>query len=324
MPRYNSAVEGARFFCALAVIWIHTAESDLGIHLTGPCRIAVPFFTFCLVVFNQQRLESQEEIDPLHSYIYKKFCRLYIPFLVWSVIYLLLRLIKHSFIADHSPLNLDASVFLNGTTHHLWFLPAALLVSAGIYPFAYVSRQLSPFAKKILAWVCLALSILAVLNEFPVPLDVEKNPTSYFLNLVWAIVPTAFAAVAYSLVPVGKHLSALGRLIALAALTGCLVFLLNPPFPVLIPTSGAILLWLLLQFRITGNLSLIMERLGGLSFGIYLVHVAVVEFLQAAFKMGGLPISFNQDLLVASMALVVSIVAVCLGRRSAMLRMIFP
>jgi hypothetical protein len=39
-------------------------------------------------------------------------------------------------------------------------------------------------------------------------------------------------------------------------------------------------------------------------------------------QIGGLPISFNQDLLVASMALVVSIVAVCLGRRSAMLRMI--
>src|SRR6267142_6600505 len=95
----NQTLDAARAIAACALVWIHTAQSSLSrFHVLG--RFGTSFFVLAAVFFLFNRLGSSPP-PPFGTYALKRFRRLYIPFLAWSLIYLLIRDLKRYFV--HEP-----------------------------------------------------------------------------------------------------------------------------------------------------------------------------------------------------------------------------
>ncbi len=63
------------------------------------------------------------------------------PFLTWSVLYLVMRYSKHAIAGGGSPVVWSPAMLTKGSTHHLLFLSFAFLVSLVCYEAAQLSWQ---------------------------------------------------------------------------------------------------------------------------------------------------------------------------------------
>src|SRR3954464_11787048 len=154
-PPRNQTRDAARGLGCLAVIWMHTViDSPQLARSAGLSRFGTPFFTLAAVFFVLTGLSTKASAG-WGAYALQRFKRLYIPFLVWSVIYLLLRTGKRTLLTTDGLVKLDSARLLLGTARHLWFLPFILMACIAIYPLRYVLPRLK-WGRVPLAAVCLA------------------------------------------------------------------------------------------------------------------------------------------------------------------------
>ena len=239
------------------------------------------------------------------------------PFLAWSLVYLLLRCIKHQVLQGGSPVMLGWATFLTGTASHLWFLPFALLVSALICPLGrWLQERQMP--GPLVVGMGVIVGVLVACTPCPVQVDATGNPVTYFFGMSWAALPSAMF---------GFALASLGTLISreaafCAGLTGLLLLFVMPVrfdvpsfFQTLVHNLGGIVLWLLAQVPLPRSASTLFCSLGSLSFGIYLIHLGWVEAGQALFDRMGIEVSLARDLVVVVGSLVASVSCVIVGRR---------
>src|SRR5437867_4519698 len=107
----------------IGVIWVHTViDSPELARAASLTRFGTPFFVLAAIFFLLTGLSTKTSAG-WASYSLQRFRRLYIPFLVWSLIYLLLRIGKRTLITHEGLVRLDSSRLLLGTAWHLWFLP---------------------------------------------------------------------------------------------------------------------------------------------------------------------------------------------------------
>lgn len=316
-------VDGARFLAAVAVIWIHTAESESGRQWVPLCRVAVPFFVASLVGLNMARLLGEPHPETWAAYTKKRFIRLYVPFLLWSLIYLALRVFKHHYQPDGSPIFLGPSSLVNGTAHHLWFLPLAFLLSLLLLPASVLLRRSSKKAAVTGSLLFLFIAITTGLTTCPIHVDPINHPVTYFAGMSWATLPAAFLAL--SLAPWLPAQPGFGVIVA--AWVGVLIvgFLLSftRGHP-LLPGLGGAALWVGAHARMPFPLSNLFAKAGALSFSIYLIHVAFVEGIQAACGRFTLDHSLCVDLMIGAGALVGSVISILLARRIEPLNTLFP
>src|SRR5438128_2483643 len=89
-----AAVDLAKLVAAAAVVWIHVTDCDEAREYLPLWRFAVPFFTCAAVYFVLQKVAS-DPTGRLSSYCAQRARRLYLPFILWSVLYLGIRAVKH-------------------------------------------------------------------------------------------------------------------------------------------------------------------------------------------------------------------------------------
>ncbi|HTD65539.1 MAG TPA: acyltransferase family protein, partial [Candidatus Limnocylindria bacterium] len=175
-----SAVDLAKLAAAAAVVWIHVVSCDASQELLPLCRFAVPFFTCAAVYFLLQKI-SFEKI-PVRDYCLQRARRLYLPFLWWSGVYLAARFLKHAVTGFGSPIVFSPALLLNGTAHHLWFLPFICLASMAtllaVKCLGHPREGREPY------WV-LALAgagMLLARTPCPVIIETKEFPLSYFID----------------------------------------------------------------------------------------------------------------------------------------------
>lgn len=120
-------LDAARLFAAIGIIWVHAAQSDLGLLLYPIGTFGVPFYICIALLFMTRSLTRQPHL-PLARYVGSRFTRVYVPFLAWTAIYVLLAEAKT--ILSHQTFEVPPwTVMYAGGQQHLWFLPYLMVVS---------------------------------------------------------------------------------------------------------------------------------------------------------------------------------------------------
>jgi peptidoglycan/LPS O-acetylase OafA/YrhL len=280
--RDRTTTRAVRFLAAAAVVWAHTIECPevLSQPYSLP-RFAVRFFAAASVVLAVRAAVSPGR-STVAGYATERFRRLYIPFAVWSVIYAAARTVLPGLNPEWYDLRFGWEWVQTGTSYHLWFLPFILIVSIGAYAAAAaMSRVISgpPLWRTAVALGLAVVGIGIAVSPMPESLEghhphhpiLDATPAAIWgLGLAFAIgsdtrrVPRAagflglagFLASAGYLVVAGRE-----RFAENVCGVSILVFCLGCPRAIRVRSLG----WL-----------------GGLSYGVYLNHVLVVEAYQMA------------------------------------------
>lgn len=284
-----ATLDAARFVAAIAIVWLHSPESELLKRFSALSGFAVPFFTMSavLLVFQGAR---RDPTRPLGTYALSRVRRIYVPFLVWTVIYLLIRNLKHAILSHEPIVRPNPSMLLAGSAHHLWFLPFILVLTIVAFAAAkLVARSTSP----AIAWTLAIVLLLAgVLCGRTGP---QWFADWYLLNRTWAASPAiawGFAlAIVYPLLPDALWQNRALSFFGVAIWVGCAA--LSVPFGsrFLLPENLAGLGFFILSLARWTDLQPLVVRLAGLgslAYGVYLSHIMFVEGVQAIAARAGI------------------------------------
>ena len=120
----------------------------------------------------------------LQEYTINRLRRIYLPFLAWSAIYLLFKLVKFAALPDQPNDFPGIEVSWTGTFWHPWFMPFILVVTWCVF---VISRTIIGRSKR--EWIGCAIGLLAgaAIAVSPPPAQVAANRG--FLLLAWQAMP---------------------------------------------------------------------------------------------------------------------------------------
>jgi surface polysaccharide O-acyltransferase-like enzyme len=275
----NGAVDAAKLMAAAAVVWIHVVNCEESHRYIVLGRFAVPFFT-CAAVFFVLEKAFRDNSRPLLEYCAQRARQLYVPFLTWALVYLGIREVKHFFIPGGSPIVLSPAVLLNGTTHHLWFLPFICIVSIAAFAVGRGLRDFDPKHWKWLAIGFVSAGLLLAVGIVPTEVRAAEVPISYFKHQSLDTVPAVFFGVGVFFLFRVITPTTLLRWAMLVIPIACTAWeFFNGGSSVAAHLAGAgLLLFTVLQpnYRWTATLA----PWADLAFVIYLVHVLLIEVLE--------------------------------------------
>ncbi|HXE53322.1 MAG TPA: acyltransferase [Tepidisphaeraceae bacterium] len=182
-------LDAAKFIAAAGVVLVHSAPPEELGWADGAGRFAVPFFGAASVFLLGNSLWRKPD-RPFLEFAANRFTRLYVPFFVWSGIYLALMELKFVILHEHRHVAITAATFVAGSAHHLWFLPSLFFILlAAFVPMRAASRH--PLLNGWLAALLLASGIVAalpVLDDFRL-LHGFGAGTGYLFVLTWSMIP---------------------------------------------------------------------------------------------------------------------------------------
>jgi len=320
-PR-NDWIDLGRLGSALAIIWIHTAESFAGKSFVPLCRFAIPYFVASLVFFALQQ-RTPLTVETFWSSIRKRTIRLYVPFLSWTAVYLILRFVKHWMTGGGSPIDVSPALLLNGSAHHLWFLPFALIVSIVCLLIAYSMPKTTRGIRWASGCAVIVGGLAVALNSAPVEMDAVRHPVSYFLGLAWDATPSVLFAIPLSLWIQSRSPQVPGEvfLILWVAIAGA-NFVIGGN--AVAATASGMSLFVFCWERGSRPTPLFLAYIARFSFGIYLAHVAIIELLQVGARHVGFGITAMSDLVIAALSLFGSVLICVVSHQTRVLRLLFP
>jgi len=316
------AVDLAKLAAAAAVVWIHVTNCDESRDFLALCRFAVPFFTCAAVYFVLQKVSSHH--PPIGSYVLQRARRLYVPFIWWSVIYLAARVANHAVANEGSPIVISPAVLLNGTAHHLWFLPFIAVVS--IITYALAKHFGTPREKNMEWWALgfVGAGLAVAMIPCPVPLRPREFPLSYFIDHAWESFPAAFlGAGLFCILRVTRPHAYVRAAVLIIGLLAIGWDYLEQTHPVAPHVTGASLLFFTMTQQNRGWTSALWPW-AQFAFVIYLVHVLFVEALQTIANRFGTGSSLSADLSIWALAFVVSALIAKGSSRFRFLQPVFP
>jgi len=294
-PPRNQMLDAARGLGCMAVIWVHTViDSPQLARSAGLSRFGTPFFALAAIFFLLTGLSTKASAG-WGSYALQRFKRLYVPFLAWSVIYLLLRTGKRTLLTTDGLVKLDSARLLLGTARHLWFLPFILMACIAIYPLRNVLPRLK-WGRVPLAAAFFTAGVVIALIRCPEIPRVEPYIGRWYMN-AWMFVPAllwgiALAAI-YPLLPRTLKATPLITMVGLTILIGSSIWLWfasQVPFvdtrsvPALPRNLSGFGLLLIALYPWRSSLLLPLAAFGRTTYGIYLVHLLFVDPLQLIAK----------------------------------------
>ena len=304
-------IDLCRGIAAYAVILVHSGDETWGVPIDQSAisfrllfYFAVPFFLAASFYFMMRKPKAASSPDFWKS----KFERIVIPYLIWSGIYLLLRIIFFS--KSNQPDRLNqlfqdplAIAFCGGASFHLYFLPLLLAGSTLILAASYFSD--SRFTTNVLVFFCLvsiaihellmvsgngfklgsSIAFQGVLGMLSLNVDAYPPIKLLLVYVYWILLclPYFFAAIILN-----RFFSKRGfSLLSFQAVIPILViFLIADIFGSrflpgtmkdLIIAYSLLLLGICISQRIDEN-NRIIWNLGMCSFGIYLIHPILMNF----------------------------------------------
>lgn len=180
-------IDLCRGLAAFAVILVHSGDSSWGIPISNLAiqfrhsfYFAVPFFLATSLYFT-----IQKDLSNFSWYFWqKRLKRIVVPYLVWSVFYLISKSFVFWFSNDHSQISklfLDplSIIFFGGASYHLYFLP--LLLSGTLW--LYLARDINKIS--ILSLIlCLIFSIIIYQALYFTDNSFEMNSYIAFSNII--------------------------------------------------------------------------------------------------------------------------------------------
>ena len=309
-PGAASMVDAIRVIASVLIIWIHVPQSDAMIATTIVGRFAVPFFVFAAVFFaTQNGLQKRERT--VRQTIGSRFRRIYAPFVVWSVIYVVFKGVK-LLVVPNQPNDFPGwEVVFVGTAYHLWFLPfiffATVAAFAGARSTAAERLREAGLFVALLGVVCCS----ARTDYWQVD-DGFKYAFQTMPAALWAF---GFATIA--------HQTSIGRLQTLISPVAFFIGVLSllavvaVGRNVLFENVAGMSLFVWAYWRKDRQpLPAWISHLAKLSFGIYLSHMLFIKVAEALIQRTGLGASVGLDIALMCGVTAVSIAA-CASYREA-------
>jgi hypothetical protein len=317
------AVDIARVLAAAAVVWIHVVDCEASHAYLALCRFAVPFFTCVAVYFVLQKATTMEN-PSLASYCLQRTLRLYVPFLLWALFYLGVRVAKHAVAGAGSPITISPAVFLNGTAHHLWFLPFICFVSIVMFALGSSLVGVGLKQRRWLGVTLLASGTAAALAPDPVEIRAVEAPITYFADHAIDTLPAVFFGAAVFCFRPFRRFAPWARISLLATALLCVAWeFRNGGNSVAPHVAGAALLVISIT-QPNHRWMVPVARWANLVFVIYLIHVVFVEGLDVIEQRFGGVDSLSADVSVWALALVASALTAKLLVRVRSFRWAFP
>ncbi len=281
--QHHTGIDILKLLAAVAVIYLHAVgRTDLA-WTSDPMRFAVPFFAASAAYLAFRSAIGRADLDA-GRYVRSRISRIYIPFLLWTAVYLLVRVIWSLGSRTSLP-DVGLALLWRGSAHHLWFLPFVLVVT--VFAFA-VARSLR--GRGSLLTGAAVLFVGGVADYLLVTR--LGGPVEYFLGLssrnvpvvLWTLMFLCLArakVVAPPLVRTSQRLALPAFLMTLLmlALTGRNVLIEN--------LSGLVALGAALSVNIYDRAA-IFKTTAGFAYGVYLCHILFVEGGQDVARSAGL------------------------------------
>jgi len=317
----------AKLGAIFAIIWLHAPESSLLQPTYSLGFFGVPFFTMAAVFLIVQSVRQRPDRS-FGAYARGRVVRLYVPFLIWTALYILLIDLKHKFITHLPVPRLEPWLLLVGSTHHLWFLP--YILAASLLSFAA--------ARAVLGRRWLENMTIVIGAAGGVSLVFIGNPGyerwtelfgtgGFLVNRSVSATPSLLLgfglAVLYGRIPSriwrNGAIAVLGLLLNVVAMSLMWRRVDDDTMPHYIDIwrhLGA-MGWLMVGLvSFQGPAVRYLAKLGKYVFGIYLIHVGVIEGIQAVARRAGYTALPWLDVLVFVAACTIStLLAVLIGSR---------
>ena len=310
-----AGIDLCRGLAAFAVILVHSGDETWGIPISERAiyfrhlfYFAVPFFLAASFCFATKNLPLNISV----TFWQKKIKRILIPYLAWSIFYLILKSIV--FLVTNNSNQISqlwsdplAIIFFGGASYHLYFIPLLFIGFIWLYLANYLTKKKKSI---LIISICLVLSIILyqlLLNSnnsfdlgsytaFSSILSFIRSDNLLFsisriilVNLAWAIrcLPYFLIALLINQLSQQNRVQWLERKLTIAITLSIFLFIniLGRNF-MLSAVNEIAIAYSLLLFAI--SISYYLEKspfitnLGICSFGIYLIHPfikSVVELL---------------------------------------------
>lgn len=318
-----------RAFAALGVIWVHAGRSqpwnDLDLSAAGAwgtsyLNLIAGFFT---VIMLHKHMSAGKGLG---SFTRHRLWRIGAPFVIWSGLYLLARLVNYAVFGKVSSFEWTWSALYYGTTYHLWFLPYLLcitLITLPLTAYAVASAERMVMVGKLLLLTVFGLLLMpvTVFSQLPdewarIAHSVSWRGPGFMLGLAMGM----FIAAGYR-PKVTFTMVAACAVLAISAMYLSLTTEL--PKHILNRVAGvSVFIIALAPWR--GAIATTIARLGSLGFGVYLCHVLFVEGVVAVFSKAGIGHSLERDVLTFTIVATLSFGFAYAMKRSRKLSWLIP
>jgi peptidoglycan/LPS O-acetylase OafA/YrhL len=320
-----ATLDAARFLAALGVIWIHVCQSPATVEWSILGRFAVPFFAatagFLLVASLADASKTR-----LRHFLRGRITRLYVPFLIWSAGYVLMKACKVHFLGDPQTDLPGWEFFYVGGAYHLWFIPFLIIASQLVFVLNWFASGDRRGIQMGLAMLVVGATVAWQLTRW----NLEPGPAAFMLEalpgLLWGA-GLAWATRAESargprrdafgdgMQAIITSSIAFGVCLIASALAGRSIMLEN--------ASGvALLIFALATHRWTtrsaalGRIVHPLGQLGQVSLGIYFAHLMVIKVGESLLPIIGADTEWGRVAFLATAATVVSTSVAVLAAKS--------
>lgn len=308
------SIELCRGLAAYSVILVHSGDEHWGLTI-DPSAIAfrlhfyfgVPFFLALAFYF----LTAKPDIVYSAKFWRSRFDRIVIPYAIWSIIFLILRIIIFA-ASDRTdrlqellqdPLSI---VFFGGASYHLYFL-ALLLTGTSLVLFVPLLQKLKASNLGLLLLSVLSIALYnwletsgnsfqlgpdvafkSLLSTWQIDLQSHPLPRLLFVEIAWMIkcLPYLFISLLlHQIIPSpnrSRRMMTIGSIVGFVAINIIGRLLLPGALQEIILAYTLLLAGISLSsyFRNTATNKLV-ANIGSCSFGIYLIHPFVMNIVKS-------------------------------------------
>ncbi len=256
------SVDRLRVLAAIGIVWFHTDGAPYR-HI-GYAGLPI----FLLIFFSL--ITNRTAADPTLGFLRRRWDRLLIPWLFWSLLYGLLRITQAICFGDIESFRemLSMETLLMGTHVHLWYLPYAFLSGFLVYGLNRWTSQID-HVFMVYAGTAIGLIVLILHEAAPLTYGWMRPLPQWEFGL--AAIPLGFAIGRCTMIPSRRTQQILLSMISIAILVTCVILMALGYATSVVPyTLGILLVCLAYGWRTHDNA--IVAVLAPLTFGVYLIH----------------------------------------------------
>jgi hypothetical protein len=281
-------VDAIRLMCAAWVMWIHIPQSEELRSTTAFGRFRLPTFVILSVLFLFMAQKNHPQ-RTYKEYVLARLRVIYLPFVAWSVIYLIFDYTLHMVTGiPFDPVSIG--ILVNGHTNHLWFLPFILVVGFLMFPIARWMLSISARARLVIPiTILVGLGASAVATPIAYAIyrslivgmnhELGARDTVYRAVTLLPCVPVG-VGVYYLFQRISRLPSTFARNLSISGavlLLACITFNCFRPTNTVLECTAGIALVLIAFAPVHNRVLLWLAQWGRFSYGVYLVHMIYVS-----------------------------------------------
>jgi peptidoglycan/LPS O-acetylase OafA/YrhL len=260
-----ASIDRLRIVAAVGIVWFHTEGAPGG--RIGYAGLPI----FLLIFFSLVALHGQT--DTARRFLSRRWDRLLKPWLFWSLVYGVCRLVNSVRLGEAGYFRglLSLNVLVTGTNIHLWYLPYSFVLGLVAYAVSSWTLRVKPVVIIMISLGVGALTLVGCAFFMSAYRLVEPIPQWEF---GLAALPLGFAIGACMRLPPGPNRTWFLRVICLVVSGICCVLSMAGHAGLAVPYGIALVL-VCAAYLWQGNRDIFVTKVAPLTFGIYLIHPLV-------------------------------------------------